>query len=159
DLQLAPTDSLAAVRPFARGEPRVESPRVSAHGRLVAYSSNESGRAEVYVRQIPGPGPVLRVSVDGGTEPIWSSDESTSFYRGPKRLMAATIAERPRLAVTHQDSLFVDIYRRYAPHSAYDVFPNGREFLMTRGASTTGSNLFVITNWQQMIARPAQANP
>ena len=159
DLQLAPMDSLNAVRLFARGAPRLESPRVSAHGRLVAYSSNESGRYEVYIRQIPGPGPILQVSVDGGTEPIWSSDESTLFYRGPKRMMAATIAERPRLAVTHQDSLFVDVYRRYTPHSAYDVFPNGREFLMTRGAASTGSQLFVMTNWQQMIARPPKATP
>jgi hypothetical protein len=78
---------------------------------------------------------VLSVSVNGGREPIWSSDESTLFYRGPNRMMAATIAER-RPAVTNQDSLFVDIYRRYAPHSAYDVFPNGREWaarVFTRG--------------------------
>lgn len=123
------------------------------------WTSNETGRYEVYVRQIPGPGPIARVSVDGGTEPMWSSDESTLFYRGPKRMMAATIAERPGLAVTRRDSLFVDTYRRYTPHSAYDVFPNGREFLMTRGASTTGSNLFVITNWQQMIAHAPRATP
>ncbi len=107
DLQIAPTDSLSAVRLFVRGAARMDAPRVSAHGRLVAYASNESGRTQVYVRQLPGPGPVVQVSVDGGTEPIWSSDESTLFYRGPKRMMAATIAERPRLAVTRQDSLFV----------------------------------------------------
>ena len=66
-----------------------------------------------------------------------------------------------RIAVTHQDSLFVDIYRRYAPHSAYDVFPNGREFLLTRGSASTGSQLFVITNWQQTIgsAAPSTVKP
>jgi serine/threonine protein kinase len=157
DLQLAPTDSLSVVRPFVKGPARIDAPRVSVNGTLVAYSSNEAGPQQVYVRQIPGPGPVLQVSVNGGTEPIWSSDGSTLFYRGPRRMMAATIAERPRLVVTHQDSLFVDIYRRYAPHSAYDVFPNGRELLMTRGAGTTGSQLFVITSWQQMIGKASRS--
>jgi hypothetical protein len=93
------------------------------------------------------------VSVDGGTEPVWSADETTLFYRGPKRIMAATVADWPTLTVTNRDSLFVDIYRRYASHAAYDVFPNGQEFVMTRGAVSSGSQLFVVMNWPQMIGR------
>jgi serine/threonine protein kinase len=150
---LAPTDSLSAVRPFTTGTQTGLSSAISAHGRLIAYASDETGRSQVYVRQIPGPGPVVGVSVDGGSEPVWSADETTLFYRGPKRMMAATLTERPSLAVTKRDSLFVDIYRRYESHAAYDVFPNGREFLMTRAAGTTGSPLFVVLNWPRMIGR------
>ena len=105
------------------------------------------------MRQIPGPGPVVQVSVDGGTEPIWSADESTLFYRSPTRLMAATVVERPALAVSRRDSLFVDTYRRYAQHAAYDVFPNGREFVMTRGPVAAGSQLYVIVNWMQLVGK------
>ena len=45
--------------------------------------------------------------------------------RESRRMGGSSPARRlnpTRIAVTHQDSLFVDIYRRYAPHSAYDVF-------------------------------------
>ncbi len=45
-------------------------PRVSPNGRLLAYSSNRSGRMEVYLRPIPGPGPEVPVSIGGGAEPV-----------------------------------------------------------------------------------------
>ena len=64
-------------------------------------------------------------------------------------MMAASIVERPSLAVKQRDSLFVDTYKRYSPHAAYDVFPNGREFLMTRGPEAR-STIYVVVNWQQL---------
>ena len=155
EILLAPTESLSAVHPFIGGSAIKTAPRVSPKGRLLAYASNESGRNEIYLRQIPGPGPVVQVSVDGGSEPVWSSDESALFYRGPQRLMVATVVERPSLAVSRRDSLFVDTYRRYFQNSAYDVFPNGREFLMTRGPLSTGAQLYVIVNWMQLIGKQA----
>lgn len=155
---LAPTDTLSAVRLFIRGSPSVLAPRVSPNGHLLAYSANESGRHEIYVRQIPGPGPVIPVSVDGGTEPIWSADGATLFYRGPKWLMAAAVREQPMIAVTHRDSLFDDAYRRYAQNSAYDVFPNGREFVMTRGPRGIPSELHVIVNWTGMVGKQPETS-
>jgi Tol biopolymer transport system component/tRNA A-37 threonylcarbamoyl transferase component Bud32 len=155
---LAPTDTLSAVRLFIRGSPTVLTPRVSPDGHLLAYTSNESGRPEIYVRQIPGPGPVIPVSVDGGAEPIWSADGATLFYRGPKRLMAAAVREQPTFAVTRRDSLFEDTYRRYPQHSAYDVFPNGREFVMTRGPRGIPSELHVIVNWTGMVGKQGGAS-
>ena len=155
---LAPTDTLSAVRLFIRGSPSVLAPRVSPNGHLLAYSSNESGRHEIYLRQIPGPGPVIPVSIDGGTEPIWSADGATLFYRGPKWLMAAAVREQPTIAVTRRDSLFDDAYRRYPQHSAYDVFPNGREFVMTRGPRGVPSELHVIVNWTGMVGKQPETS-
>src|SRR5262249_51432409 len=48
------------------------SPSLSPDGHWLAYSTNESGRYEVYVRSYPGAGGRWQVSLDGGTEPIWS---------------------------------------------------------------------------------------
>ncbi len=47
-------------------------PSLSPDGRWMAYMSDESGRFEVYVRPYPGPGGRWQVSLDGGTEPVWS---------------------------------------------------------------------------------------
>ena len=46
------------------------SPAFSPDGRWLAYSSSESGAAEVYVRPFPGPGGRLQISTSG-TEPVW----------------------------------------------------------------------------------------
>jgi serine/threonine-protein kinase len=150
DILLAPTDSLAAVRRFITSPASEYAPRISPDGRLMAYTSNETGRSEVYLVSIPGPGPRIQVSVDGGDEAMWSPDGGTLYYRGPVRLMTATVLERPAIAVTRRDSLFVDTYERNAWHQAYDVFPNGREFLMTQGPHAVGK-FYVMVNWPQLL--------
>jgi eukaryotic-like serine/threonine-protein kinase len=153
DIWIAPTDSLSARKPFVATLANELMPRVSPSGRLVAYSSNESSRTEVYVTPIPGPGPRVPVSIGGGQEPVWSSDGGSLFFRGPSRMMVATIAERPMLTVTRRDSLFVDPYDRASSHGSYDVFPDGKRFVMTRSANGTArSALFVVVNWQQLIS-------
>jgi len=149
NILIAPSDSLAAARPFVANPATELAPSVSPNGRVLAYTSNESGRTQVYVTPLPGPGPRVPVSVDGGQEPVWSADGSMLYYRGPSRLMTATITERPALAVTARDSLFEDDYSRDAAHTQYDVFPGGQEFLMTRGADRFAPT-YVVMNWPQM---------
>jgi Tol biopolymer transport system component len=152
DIWLAPTESLSAARAFIATPAREIMPRVSPNGRLLAYMSDETGSYEVYVREIPGPGARVPVSVAGGTEPMWAPDGSALYYRGPARMMSATIVERP-LSVSRRDSLFADIYRRSVSFGEYSVFPNGREFLMLRG-TTFESKIWVIVNWPQLLAKP-----
>ncbi len=54
----------------------------SPDGRWIAYRSNESGRAEVYVQPFPGPGRKLRVSTTGGQQPRWRRNgKRTLLYR------------------------------------------------------------------------------
>ena len=160
DIWLAPTDSLAAMKPFVATAANEYAPRISPNGRLVVYSSNESGRNEIYVTPVPGPGPRVQVSIDGGQEPMWSPDGTQVFFRGVTRMMVATVAERPALAVTRRDSLFVDRYDRYVRNPTYDVFPDGKRFVMTRSLDTRGGDnakLFVVVNWPQLVGKQGAA--
>jgi serine/threonine-protein kinase len=154
DIFIAPTDSLQALRPFV-ATPAVElMPRMSPNGRLLAYSSDKSGRMEVYLRPIPGPGPEVTVSTSGGAEPIWSSDGTSLFYRGPTWMMVSTVVERPAPAVARRDSLFIDRWDRAVIHGGYDVFPDGKRFVMTRLANkaiATPRAVFVVLNWPQLV--------
>jgi eukaryotic-like serine/threonine-protein kinase len=45
------------------------SPQLSPDRRWLAYTSNESGRVEVFVQPFPGPGARLQISTEGGEEP------------------------------------------------------------------------------------------
>jgi serine/threonine protein kinase/Tol biopolymer transport system component len=66
-------------------------PVFSPDGRWLAYSSNESGRNEVYVRPFPGPGGKWQVSADGGGLPRWSRTRHELLFEGPDdRLMVAS---------------------------------------------------------------------
>jgi len=165
-IPLAPTDSLGATRSFGNSKANEDGPSVSPDGRVIAYESNESGRSEVYIQPVPGPGPEVAVSVDGGGEPVWSPDGSTLFYRGPTRLMSATVIDRPALAVGRRDSLFADTYRKGFGEAYYDIFPTGREFLMVGPPATVQqagktqvpvplpeSKVYVIVNWTQLIGK------
>lgn len=46
----------------------------------MAYSSNESGSYELYVRPFPGPGGKSQISTGGGEYPIWSRDGHKLFF-------------------------------------------------------------------------------
>ena len=60
--------------PFIKDEPHF-----SPDGRWLAYYSNESGQAEVYVQPFPGPGERVRASTDGGSQPRWRKDGMSCF--------------------------------------------------------------------------------
>jgi serine/threonine-protein kinase len=68
------------------------SPAVSPDGRWLAYTSDESGRPEVYVRPFPNTndGRWL-VSAGGGQEPVWAHSGRELFYRGSGDLMVVEV--------------------------------------------------------------------
>ena len=105
--------------PFVKDEPHF-----SPDGQWLAYYSDESGRAEVYVQPFPGPGERVRVSTDGGSQPRWKKDGSELFYLSlDGKLMAVGIRLGPSLQVDVPKTLFqtpitvatpnIDQYRRH----------------------------------------------
>ncbi len=151
DIYLAPTDSLTALKPFVTGPADETNPRISPDGKWLAYQSNETGPAEVYVRPIPGPGARIPVSVGGGTLPRWSPDGRTLYYRSPTHFMAARLATAGPLDVVRRDALFPDIYMKEGEGQGWDIFPNGKEFVFLKGAPSSPAKIMVVVNWQQLM--------
>src|SRR5262249_53000568 len=54
--------------------------RFSPDGRWIAYTSEESGRNEVYVGAFPGPGEKWQISSEGGVSPRWRKDGKELYY-------------------------------------------------------------------------------
>ncbi len=57
----------------------------------MAYTSDESGRNEIYVQPYPGPGGKWQISSEGGTEPVWNGNGGELFYRSGDKMMAVGI--------------------------------------------------------------------
>ena len=146
---VAPTDSLSQARPLMVTTAREVTPDLSPDGRWLAYASDESGRREIYVQPLPGPGARLQVSVTGGQEPIWSPQRGTLFYRSPERLIIAARLEMAPLRVVQWDTLFVDRFQRGLSRTNWSVFPNGKEFLMISTSQST-SGVKALVNWPQL---------
>jgi serine/threonine-protein kinase len=67
------------------------NPSFSTDGRWVAYSSNESGLEQVYVKAFPDTGGKVPVSNAGGRQPTWSPNASELFFRSEdNRVMVAS---------------------------------------------------------------------
>jgi Tol biopolymer transport system component/tRNA A-37 threonylcarbamoyl transferase component Bud32 len=121
-------------------------PRLSPDGRWLAYTSDESGTLEVYVRAFPGESGRVRVSTDGGTEPIWARDGQRLFYRSGDRMMVAHVTSSPQFAVTKREAVFDGAYIISTPHANYDVAPDGKSFVMIAPASG-GTQMVMVLDW------------
>ena len=125
------------------------SPSLSPDGRWLAYAANESGRNEVYVRPYPGPGGRWQVSLDGGTEPIWSPRGGEIFYRNGDAMMTAAVRTQPGFEVTGRTKLFTGQYgtAAFRDHN-YSVTPDGSTFAMLQGIVGGPEQALVVTlNW------------
>jgi serine/threonine-protein kinase len=105
-------------------------PRLSPDGKWLAYSSNQSGAIEVYVKAFPGPSGRWQVSTEGGSEPVWARTGDRLFYRKGRQLVVATLQTTPGFAVLGREVLFEADYATDLLHANYDVAPNGKEFVM-----------------------------
>lgn len=86
------------------------------------------------MRPFPGPGGRIQVSVDGGSEPVFTWDDRELIYRedaaSAGRLIAAAIQTAPTFEVTARTPLFdVTNYVGAVDHANYDVSPDGRSFV------------------------------
>ncbi len=132
--------------------------RFSLDGRWVAYSSNESGRDEVYVQSFPVPGAMFPISAGGGMEPQWRKDGTELFYISEDRtLMAvpvklASSASEP-LQVGQAKPLFsVPVVDTFIVGRSYEVSNDGQRFLLRApGSGETAPSLTVVPNWQTQL--------
>jgi hypothetical protein len=144
DVWLVPLDSARRPVPLLRSPADEVAPALSPDGRWLAYVSNESGRAEVYVRPFPGMSGRYQVSLDGGTEPAWSPRGRELFYRSGPILISAELRAAPGFDVARRRPLFpVADYAGDLTHRVYDVTPDGDHFVLVK--NPTGASHLTVT--------------
>ena len=163
--ELSVTDRRA--RPVVQTPASEGYPAFSPDGKWLAYTSDHSGREEVYVQPYPGAGKRVTVSTDGGAAPAWSSDGAELFYitfrSGPVVMNAVPVkiafsefsAGAPR-------KLFEGRYVMTGPFRSYDVTPDGQRFLMIQLPDPRPSRrqeLLLVENWLDELRRRVPSKP
>ena len=131
-------------------------PEFSPDGRWIAYTSDETGRREVYVQAYPGPGERQQISNSGGTQPAWARSGQELFYTEideqtqRTRMMSVSFTPGTRMAAGVPRVLFEGTFRGQANTRGYDVTPDGRRFLMVKPKPRPPSpvtQLVLVLNW------------
>jgi serine/threonine-protein kinase len=145
----------------------------SPNGQWVAYSSDESGQMQVYVRPFPrgdGKAPVstqggrdvswrIPVSTQGGRAARWSGNSKELFYRDGNKMMAVSVSGGSDGSQPTFSSPRMLFEQRYASGAAvtvanYDVSADGERFVMIKDESGSG-RLNVVLNWFDELTRLA----
>ena len=136
----------------------------SPDGRWLAYTSNESGRNEVYVRPFPGPGGKWQVSTDGGRWTTWSRSRRELFYRGEdgRILVAGYTAEGDRFDADKPRVWSPGLVPVRALNARpYDLHPDGERVAVLKGsgdeAEARRDKVVLIVNFFDELRRLAPA--
>ncbi len=135
--------------PFLR-TPFYEAGVISPDGHWMAYTSNESGRYEIYVQPYPGPGGKWQISTDGGMDVRWSANGRELTYRNGDKMMAVDVTTQPAFSAGKPKMLFEG---PYVPPlqiaSFYDVSADGQRFLMIKPVeqAQSATQIMVVQNW------------
>ncbi len=139
--------------PFLQSAANERDGRFSPDGHWVAYTSDESGRDEVYLRTFPGAGERVTVSIAGGSSPRWQADGKELFYLAADgKLMSVDITPGRESHPGTPKPLF-PAPRVYEPSCScmpdWDVRADGKQFLFAMPAEQgTQATFNVVLNWQ-----------
>jgi eukaryotic-like serine/threonine-protein kinase len=160
-------DEHRRIEPLLHGPSSEMNPVISPDGRWLAYSSDESGRVEVYVRPFPD---VERgrwqVSRDGGSKPLWSRDGREIFFIGLNRgLMSAEVMHDEHFALGRVRQLFDATPYTIPEHGTgarpYDLSLDGQRFLMVRRPDAADdplreARIVAVLNWFEELGAATQ---
>ncbi|MGA7303293.1 MAG: protein kinase [Rhodothermales bacterium] len=148
-IQLVPLqDSTASIIPVATSSAVMWGGRPSPDGRYIAYTSDESGRSEVWVTSTEGAGSKWQISTDGGEEPIWSPTSNEIFFSSTPSWYSVRYRLDPTPSFETPQLMFSGQYMQIGGFG-YDVAPDGSRFLLVKQLEPEPrpTELKVVVNW------------
>ena len=150
-------------RPLLKEKYFETEPKISPNGQWMAYTSDESGKYEIYVRPFPDvdSGGKWTVSTGGGTSPLWAPSGRELFYRNGDEVMAVSVKTETTFSPETPKTLFRGTYVSLSsgianlPFNSWDISQDGKRFLMLKPGASTGEapvaagprRINVVLNW------------
>jgi Tol biopolymer transport system component len=130
-------------------------PVFSPDGRFLAYTSNESGRPEIYVQTFPGAGGKWQVSTAGGFDSSWRADGKELYYRAvDQKLMAVDIQAGSGFQAGIPRALFLGRVQPGNARNKYLATADGQRFLFVAPLGREAIvPTTVVLNWNAELGR------
>jgi Tol biopolymer transport system component len=136
---------------FLKATSTLKNGRFSPDGKWLAYSSNESGRWEIYVTSFPDAHGKWQVSNAGGDQARWRGDGKELFYLSNEgRIMAVPVKIGANFDAGTPIALFQANPREMVATSeqfCYDVSKDGQKFFINTQLKTAMTPMSVVLNW------------
>jgi Tol biopolymer transport system component len=147
---------------FAQSSFLTVDARFSPDGKWISYTSDESGRPEVYLGRFPGPLRKQQVSTAGGGMAEWRGDGRELFYVAldgklmsvPLDLAAGGDSIDVRTPVPLFDAKVGPAFQANNTH-LFMVAADGQRFLVLRIVEQTAAPLTVLLDWRPTAAPAA----
>jgi eukaryotic-like serine/threonine-protein kinase len=130
--------------------------RFSPDAKWVAYSSDESGRYEVYAQTFPQPGQRVQLSTAGGSSPVWNQNGTELFYASADGELMAVSLRVGAGAIEASTPRALFKFSRNIPvggTTLYDATADGQHFLEIADADELPQQLNVIVNWPALLKK------
>ncbi len=147
DLWLVPLEGERQPRPLIATPAEEADGSISPDGNWLMYTSNESGRREIYVVPFPGLGEKRQISTSGATSGLWVGSRQIIFTQPPENKTFAVDLE------ARGSSLMVGAARpvfggKAPPRGPLDVTPDGKRLLIAVPVDEEASPLIrVVSDW------------
>jgi len=144
-----------AVTPLFPDVARYALPAISPDGRWIAYSSDEGGRQELYLRPFPDvAADRIQVSTDGGRAPVWVKGGKELFYSSLDGAIWAASVGDPRSRDVGKPVRIPDP-PAVGLRTPFDVAPDGQRVLrmVLETPKETTNELRVVTNWFEVLKK------
>jgi eukaryotic-like serine/threonine-protein kinase len=139
--------------------------KFSPDGRWIAYTSDESGKSQIYVQPFNAPAaaesssagrtPITgkwMVSSDGGTTPLWERDGKELFYLS---LDGEAMAVDVNTSGIFQAGVPKPLFKTPPGVLFWDISSDGKRFLMVAPSNTAAASapvkFTVVLNWQTAL--------
>lgn len=162
DIWVLPTDESRKPIPFMTTEADEFMGQLSPDSRWMAFTSDRSGRREVYVRSFPSGEGEWPISVSGGRGPRWKGDGKELYFIGANgKLTAVLVKGSPAgTKLAFEAGPPVELFDPHVAHAGldttfqYDVTEDGKRFLINTNTSSADSTLLtVVTNWADRLRK------
>jgi eukaryotic-like serine/threonine-protein kinase len=134
---------------------RFASTALSPDGRWLAYITDTTGSAELWVRRYPTLDAAVRISPNGAEEPAWAKNGRELFYLEGDKLMRVRVGAdtRARFAYEPPVRLLEKSFVRAPQPPSFDVAADGRLLMLGRVPAGPSAPIEVIVNWRDRVAR------
>jgi hypothetical protein len=160
DIYVLPLDAGAQPRCIACGPANEILPSFSPDGRWIAYTSDGSGRNEIYVQHYPGQAAPIRVSPECGQNSLWAPSGREIYYRQGNAVWAIGFdASSGKPGKTRR--MFSG---KYEPNGNWNrdwlISPDGSRFLMLKAKDDPPDyrRIQVVVNWFEELRKTVAEN-